>query len=189
MKITFGDGYFVVKQRFTYSVRREGNSLKLTEHEDKKAFMPSDKSKVIARRWVSCVLCHVRKFFFVKQWQPWLIWVCYSCTCYPSERITSWMSCSRKMVHLHNGLLISENFSFYRGWVGRDWPIPRPPHSPDVTLLGFLIWVYFNSIVYKTLWPPSMKWNSGNFRSDETVALQTLRNTWKEIPYHLDTST
>jgi hypothetical protein len=34
-------------------------------------------------------------------------------------------------------------------WIGRDGPMPWPPHSPDVTM-DFFLWSYFKSNVFRT---------------------------------------
>jgi hypothetical protein len=50
------------------------------------------------------------------------------------------------MVHPH---IVREclHIHFPGRWVGRDEPIPWPPHSPDITPLDFFLWGYVKDIV------------------------------------------
>ena len=51
---------------------------------------------------------------------------------------------------LNWGLEVYEflNETFPNSWIGCDGPVPRLPHSPDITLLDFFLWGYVKDIIY-----------------------------------------
>jgi hypothetical protein len=70
--------------------------------------------------------------------------------------------------------------------VGRDGPILWPPRSPDITPLDFFLWRYVKDIVYRT---PVTSLDELKLRivaAIETVTLQMLENSCREIEYRLD---
>ena len=72
----------------------------------------------------------------------------------------------------HWGLHVREflNETFPNRWIGRDGPIPWPPHSPDITPLDFFLWGYIMDIVYQT-----KVWDMTDLRQRFLMPLKPLK--------------
>jgi hypothetical protein len=79
------------------------------------------------------------------------------------------------------------NRKFPEKWIGRGGPITWPPHSPDLTPLNILFWVYSKDAVYVTPLATTLLELAGRIRDAvATVTLNLLNNMWIEIEYRYD---
>jgi len=76
--------------------------------------------------------------------------------------------------------------AFLDRWIGRDFPTPWPPRSPDITPLNFFLWRYVKDKVFST---PVLDITNLKERITDAFATVTedmLENTWRETDYRLD---
>ena len=88
----------------------------------------------------------------------------------------------------HWGLHAREflNETFPDRWIGRDGPIPWPPHSLDITPLDFFLWGYVKDIVYRTKVQDMTDLKQKIFNAIATIDEAMLQRTWQEIEYRLN---
>jgi hypothetical protein len=179
MKITFRDGYSVMKQRFTY----QGGYIAITAvYGDQKTLTRFEKSKEVARG--ECLVCFV---MFGSFGALFLCETVTAMTYLDMLQIISQMWCSSKMVHPpHSAPILREflDIHFPGRWVWRDGPITWPPRSPDITALDFFLWGYVKDIVYKTPVTSLAELKLRNIATIETP--QMLENIWREIECRSD---
>ena len=88
----------------------------------------------------------------------------------------------------HWGLEVREllNETFPNRWIGRDGPTSWPPRSPAITPLAFFLWGYVKDIVYRTKVRDINDLQHRIIEAIDTVTVDMLARTWKEIEYRLD---
>jgi hypothetical protein len=72
-------------------------------------------------------------------------------------------------------------------WIGRGGTIAWPPRSPDLTSLGFSVWVYVKDKVFVP--PPPASMEELRARITEAVAtidLDMIHRIWDDIAYRWD---
>jgi hypothetical protein len=98
--------------------------------------------------------------------------------------ITEYEVVTRKV--FFGNAVLAALMNFPGRWVGRDGPIPWPPHSPDITPFDSFLWGCVKDTVYKT---PVTSLDELKLRivaAIETVTPQMLENTCRETEYRLD---
>ena len=60
------------------------------------------------------------------------------------------------------------------------------PRSPDITSLDFFLWGYVKNIVYRTKVRDINDLQHRIIEAIDTVTVDTLARTWKEMEYWLD---
>jgi hypothetical protein len=71
-------------------------------------------------------------------------------------------------------------------WIGRDGPIAWPPRSPDLTPLGFFLWVCVKNIVCQVKINDLQRPRACIWDAVATVTPNMLQETWNEVEYRLD---